>query len=269
MLIRITISIFPILFSFIFADDYCYLTNRETYQKLFVTKTKYSTVRSHDLGKISRSSVKDCTPVFAYLLTRHATRSPSKEFLKNIDHLINNKSTEYLLKNIKSSKQNLCKNDQRILQHWSSPWSYENGKGNQVSKYTLGEVIQLGRQFSSIIPNLLKQNQIGSNSVLLRSTNTQRTIETLKSLFWSLTPDYNTTNQEAFMKKYFSSQKISLNLIKEDDRIFSLYKSCPSYDKIREQSLCDDLCKNYLETHLPESALEAISQRLSIDYSFL
>ncbi|KAI3384732.1 hypothetical protein SNEBB_003000 [Seison nebaliae] len=250
------------------ANKYCYSSNRNAFSKLFVTKTKYDEVKSNDIDHMDSTNVQQCPPKFVYILTRHAARSPSVSFMNDIKHLIDDNSPKYLLKNSTGLAENLCDADQNLTE-WESPWSPDSKVGDLASNYTLEKVMELGQKIKTILPNLMNDYDKHLDSLLLRSTNTQRTIETLKALFWSLTPDYNETDQQSFMDKYFGKQNNGLNLINKDDMVFYAMKSCSSYDKIQNNSICHQLSENYLETHLPESALEAISQRLSIDYSFL
>ena len=124
-----------------------------------------------------RALESECDNLQYWSIIRHGTRYPSKKAIR----LINNDAEVLKDRIINSPNTKLCPKDIELLRDWSI--EVDESQAKDLHREGEEELIYMGERLFSRFPELFHQHSdYDHQNYLFRSTNTQRTVETFKSL---------------------------------------------------------------------------------------
>ncbi|XP_071040371.1 multiple inositol polyphosphate phosphatase 1 isoform X2 [Parasteatoda tepidariorum] len=224
----------------------CYAADPTPYRN-YGTKASYPAVyedytTSYDL--------EGCVPKVFYLLSRHATRYPDKEYILYInEHLPSLK--EKIIAAYEKGEAKLCEDDVNKLRAWSPTMT--KGDQNQLSATGAAEAEELGERLRKRFPQILGMNY--SPEVFeIAYTTRSRTQDTAENFTRGLITE----------KDY---EKINFNG-KANDTLLQFHKDCKKIMKKCDNPQFDvKEVEEYVNGTLMQKALDSISKRIGFSVS--
>ncbi|GFV95146.1 multiple inositol polyphosphate phosphatase 1 [Trichonephila clavipes] len=193
----------------------CHSSDPSPY-RYYGTKTSYHIAIENQTD--TDLPVEECTPVVFYLLSRHATRYPDKEYIEGMIKLLPTLK-EKIINNTKDGKAAFCQEDLESLKKWKLNMKIEDD--NRLSQSGKEEAEDLGHRYKEKFPLLLDE-KYSPEKFTIEYTSRERTKVTAESFTRGLFGD-DSKNIEG----------------KVNDEVLTFHKSCkklrkkcedPSYD---------------------------------------
>lgn len=190
-------------------EEYCYGTDTVRPQsKQFSSKTAYQQVNGNlslrpvpskrihlKILKLFQQilwfKISDCTPSKFWLLSRHGTRNPSANTIRQIRELTQIRN-EILLnygdRNTQPATGKLCDEDLELLRNWHLDANVTEDKSNALVEQGWDDLRQLAIRYQLAFPNLL-ENIYSSQKFQFKYTDSDRTNDSLKGFLEGLFGD--------------------------------------------------------------------------------
>ncbi|GIY25289.1 hypothetical protein CEXT_303621 [Caerostris extrusa] len=217
----------------------CHFTDPSPY-RYYGTKTSYHIVAGNETE--SDLEIGECKPIAFYLLSRHATRYPDKEYIEGMIKLLPS-LREKILNNSLSGKAKLCHEDIEKLKRWKLNMKVDDDKS--LSSTGKAEAEILARHLKEKFPSILNDTY-SSEKFTIEYTSRKRTRVTA----------------ESFAKGLFDkdSKKIDFDG-KENDKILNFHKSCK---KLRDPSYDTSEVDKFDNGALMKKVVDSVSQRVGV-----
>ncbi|GIY85116.1 hypothetical protein CDAR_1361 [Caerostris darwini] len=152
----------------------CHFSDPSPY-RYYGTKTSYHIVAGNETE--SDLEVGECKPIAFYLLSRHATRYPDKEYIEGMIKLLPSLK-EKILNNSLSGKAKLCHEDIEKLKRWKLNMKVDDDKS--LSSTGKAEAEVLARHLKEKFPSILNDTY-SSEKFTIEYTSRKRTRVTAES----------------------------------------------------------------------------------------
>lgn len=219
----------------------CHSSDPHAY-RYYGTKTSYHIAIENQTD--TDLPVKDCTPVVFYLLSRHATRYPDKEYIEGLIKLLPTLQ-EKIINNTITGKATLCQEDLESLKKWKLNMKLEDD--NRLSKSGEAEAEELGQRYKERFPSLL-DDTYSPEKFTIEYTSRERTKHTA----------------EFFAKGVFGDDSKKIQG-KVNDALLTFHKSCKKLRKKCEDSSYDTSeIEKFKNGELMKKVVSSVSKRIGV-----
>ncbi|KAG8181954.1 hypothetical protein JTE90_026895 [Oedothorax gibbosus] len=185
----------------------CFSTNPEPY-RYYGTKTSYHVAIENNTDL--NLPTENCQPKVFYLLSRHATRYPDKDWIVPINNVLPT-LREKIISSYTSGNANFCNEDIEKLKQWGKTMNKKDD--NRLSTTGEMEAENLARRYKEKFPSILTTNY---SRYEFEYTSRERTRSTA----------------EAFAKGLFGENSKYINFEgKSNDDVLTFHRACKMYKK--------------------------------------
>ncbi|GFS28292.1 multiple inositol polyphosphate phosphatase 1 [Nephila pilipes] len=219
----------------------CHSTDPFAY-RYYGTKTSYHIAIENQTD--TDLPVEDCKPVVFYLFSRHATRYPGKDYIKDmIKHLPALK--EKIIRNSLIGKAGLCQEDLESLKKWKLSMKPEDHK--RLSKTGEVEAEELAHRYKEKFPSLL-DSKYSPEQFTIEYTSKERTKDTAESFAKGLFGD--------------DSKKIEAKI---NDEVLTFHKSCKQLrGKCEDPTYDISQVEKFKNGELMSKVVDSVSKRIGV-----